>query len=127
MNFVFYNQNYDSYISVPLSGTQFNSRWFTQASYMRMYWGKKILEWTETPEEVYRIAVQLNNKYELDGRDPNGFAGVAWCFGKHDHPWPERRVLGKVRYMNANGLRRKFDAQRYMEQVQALNGAVLND
>jgi len=95
--------------------------------YMRMYWGKKILEWTEAPEEAYRIAVQLNNKYDLDGRDPNGFAGVAWCFGKHDRPWPERCVLGKVRYMNANGLRRKFDAQRYVEQVQALNGAVLND
>jgi len=85
--------------------------------YMRMYWGKKILEWTKTPEEAYRIAIQLNNKYELDGRDPNGFAGVAWCFGKHDRPWPERPILGMVRYMNAEGLRRKFDIQRYVEQV----------
>ena len=76
--------------------------------YMRMYWGKKILEWTSSPREGFRIALYLNNKYELDGRDPNGYAGVAWCFGKHDRGWPERPVFGKVRYMNANGLRRKF-------------------
>jgi deoxyribodipyrimidine photo-lyase len=81
--------------------------------YMRMYWGKKILEWSETPEEAYKIALHLNNKYELDGRDPNGFAGVAWCFGKHDRPWKEREIFGKIRYMNANGLRRKFDADAY--------------
>ena len=155
MNFVFYNPNYHSYISIPrwaketLAQHKNDKREYAYTfdefekakthdsfwnaaqlemvhtgkmhGYMRMYWGKKILEWTETPEEAYRIAVQLKNKYELDGRDPNGFAGVAWCFGKHDRPWPERRVLGKVRYMNANGLRRKFDAQRYVEQVQALN------
>jgi deoxyribodipyrimidine photo-lyase len=82
--------------------------------YMRMYWGKKILEWSETPEEAYKIALHLNNKYELDGRDPNGFAGVAWCFGKHDRPWKEREIFGKIRYMNANGLRRKFDADAYV-------------
>jgi len=84
--------------------------------YMRMYWGKKILEWTDTPEEGFRIALKLNNKYELDGRDPNGFTGVAWCFGKHDQGWKERPVYGKVRYMNANGLNRKFDADRYTEK-----------
>lgn len=76
--------------------------------YMRMYWGKKILEWTGSPREAFNNALYLNNKYEIDGRDPNGFAGVAWCFGKHDRGWPERSVFGKVRYMNANGLRRKF-------------------
>jgi deoxyribodipyrimidine photo-lyase len=85
--------------------------------YMRMYWGKKIIEWSPTPEDAYGIALYLNNKYELDGRDPNGFAGVAWCFGKHDRPWGEREVFGKVRYMNAAGLRRKFDADAYVERV----------
>ena len=81
--------------------------------YMRMYWGKKILEWSATPAEGFETAVWLNDKYELDGRDPNGYAGVAWCFGKHDRPWQERPVFGMVRYMNANGLRRKFDADAY--------------
>ncbi|MEF8873519.1 MAG: deoxyribodipyrimidine photo-lyase [Candidatus Thermoplasmatota archaeon] len=88
--------------------------------YMRMYWGKKILEWSETPEEAYQTALYLNNKYELDGRDPNGFAGIAWCFGKHDQGWKEREVYGKVRYMNANGLERKFDIQSYVKQVKYL-------
>ncbi len=85
--------------------------------YMRMYWGKKILEWSRGPEEAYRIAVRLNDKYELDGRDPNGYAGVAWCFGKHDRPWKERPVFGKIRYMNDRGLRRKFDADLYVKKV----------
>jgi deoxyribodipyrimidine photo-lyase len=85
--------------------------------YMRMYWGKKIIEWTKDPEEAFRIALYLNNKYELDGRDPNGFAGVAWCFGKHDRPWAERPIFGMIRYMNAAGLRRKFDADLYARQT----------
>ena len=85
-------------------------------NYMRMYWGKKILEWSRTPEEAFETALHLNNKYELDGRDPNGFAGVAWCFGLHDRPWTERPVFGTIRYMNANGLRRKFDIQAYVER-----------
>lgn len=85
--------------------------------YMRMYWGKKILEWSAAPEEAFRTALRLNNAYELDGRDPNGFAGVAWCFGKHDRPWGERAIFGNVRYMNAAGLRRKFDADRYVARV----------
>jgi deoxyribodipyrimidine photo-lyase len=86
-------------------------------NYMRMYWGKKILEWTETPKQAHEIAIYLNNKYELDGRDPNGFTGIAWCFGKHDRPWKERPIFGKVRYMNANGLRRKFDTDAYIEKI----------
>ncbi len=85
-------------------------------NYMRMYWGKKILEWSRTPEEAFETALYLNNKYELDGRDPNGFVGVAWCFGLHDRPWTERPVFGKIRYMNANGLRRKFDIPSYIER-----------
>ncbi len=91
--------------------------------YMRMYWGKKILEWSETPEEAFETALYLNNKYELDGRDPNGFAGVAWCFGKHDQGWKEREVYGKVRYMNANGLERKFDIERYVSFSHLKEGA----
>lgn len=85
--------------------------------YMRMYWGKKILEWSSTPEEAYTAALYLNNRYEIDGRDPCGFAGVAWCFGKHDRPWGERPVFGMVRYMNARGLDRKFAMDRYVEKV----------
>ncbi len=86
-------------------------------NHMRMYWAKKILEWTETPADAFRIALALNNKYEIDGRDPNGFAGVAWCFGKHDRPWAERPVFGQVRYMNAAGLERKFDMEAYLKRV----------
>jgi deoxyribodipyrimidine photo-lyase len=89
--------------------------------YMRMYWGKKILEWTATPEKAYQIALYLNNKYELDGRDPNGFTGVAWCFGKHDRPWGQRPVFGNVRYMSAEGLKRKFDADKYARKYPSNN------
>jgi deoxyribodipyrimidine photo-lyase len=88
--------------------------------YMRMYWGKKILEWSKKPEEAFRVALYLNNKYELDGRDPNGFTGVAWCFGKHDRPWGERPIFGNVRYMNDKGLKRKFDADKYVKMVSQL-------
>jgi deoxyribodipyrimidine photo-lyase len=91
--------------------------------YMRMYWGKKIIEWTRTPEHAFKIALYLNNKYEVDGRDPNGFAGVAWCFGKHDRPWAERPVFGLVRYMNDKGLRRKFDADGYVHRIERLKGS----
>ncbi|MBC7221341.1 deoxyribodipyrimidine photo-lyase [Candidatus Bipolaricaulota bacterium] len=88
--------------------------------YMRMYWGKKILEWTDHPEKAYDIALYLNDKYEIDGRDPNGFAGVAWCFGKHDRAWGEREIFGKVRYMNDRGLERKFRIQEYVERIEAI-------
>lgn len=85
--------------------------------YMRMYWGKKILEWTKTPQEAFNRAIYLNNKYELDGRDPNGFAGVAWCFGKHDRPWGARQIFGNIRYMNSEGLERKFDMSAYVKNI----------
>jgi deoxyribodipyrimidine photo-lyase len=81
--------------------------------YMRMYWGKKIIEWTPNPREAFKIALYLNNKYEIDGRDPNGFSGISWCFGKHDRPWAERAIFGNIRYMNDRGLQRKFDADQY--------------
>ena len=84
--------------------------------YMRMYWGKKILEWTASPEEAFSIAVKLNNKYELDGRDPNGYTGAAWCLGKHDRPWAHRPVFGSVRYMSASGLKRKFNIEKYIRK-----------
>jgi deoxyribodipyrimidine photo-lyase len=90
--------------------------------YMRMYWGKKILEWSAGPESAFETAIRLNNRYSIDGRDPNGFAGVAWCFGKHDRAWPERPVFGKVRYMNDKGLERKFDMEAYCARVEALKG-----
>lgn len=95
-------------------------------NYMRMYWSKKILEWSARPEDAWRVALRLNNTYELDGRDANGYTGVAWCFGKHDQGWAERKVLGKVRYMSAGGLERKFDIDAYVEQVDEIwrrNGA----
>jgi deoxyribodipyrimidine photo-lyase len=77
--------------------------------YMRMYWAKKILEWTSDPDAALAIAIELNNHYSLDGRDPNGYAGIAWSIGGvHDRPWGERAIFGKIRYMNAAGLRRKF-------------------
>jgi deoxyribodipyrimidine photo-lyase len=78
-----------------------------------MYWGKKILEWVKKPDDAFNMAVYLNNKYELDGRDANGYAGIAWCFGKHDRPWAERPIFGHIRYMNAKGLKRKFDVELY--------------
>lgn len=90
-------------------------------NYMRMYWGKKIIEWVKEPAKAFRIALYLNNKYELDGRDPNSFTGVAWCFGKHDRPWSERPIFGTVRYMNAAGLERKFDMQAYVRKIEGLD------
>lgn len=85
--------------------------------YMRMYWAKKILEWTRTPEEAFQIAVYLNDKYELDGRDPNGYTGCAWSIGGvHDRAWNERNIFGKIRYMNYNGCRKKFDVNQYIRR-----------
>jgi deoxyribodipyrimidine photo-lyase len=156
MNFVFYNEKYDSYDSIPdwakktlrthqkdrrsylyspkeLESARTHDPYWNASQkemvikgkmhgYMRMYWGKKILEWSKTPEDAFRIALYLNNKYELDGRDPNGFTGVAWCFGKHDRPWEERAVFGNVRYMNDKGLKRKFDADKYVKMMELDKG-----
>jgi len=130
VNFVFYNEKYDSFDGLPewarktltehkrdrreyvytlseFENAETHDPYWNAAQnemritgkmhgYMRMYWGKKILEWSKDPEEAFKIALYLNDKYELDGRDPNGFTGVAWCFGKHDRPWKEREILGKV-------------------------------
>ena len=83
-------------------------------NYMRMYWGKKILEWSATPEAAFETTLALNNKYFLCGRDPNAYTNVAWLFGLHDRPWFERPIFGKVRYMAASGLERKFDMDAYL-------------
>jgi deoxyribodipyrimidine photo-lyase len=92
----------------------------TMHGYMRMYWAKKIIEWSRTYEEAYETAIGLNNYYFLDGNTPNGYTGVAWCFGKHDRAWTERPIFGKLRYMNSNGLKRKFDIEEYVRQMEEL-------
>lgn len=90
--------------------------------YMRMYWAKKILEWTPSVEDAMMIAVYLNDKYELDGRDPNGYAGIAWSIGGvHDRAWFDRPVFGKIRYMNANGCKSKFDVAKYISTMNLLS------
>jgi deoxyribodipyrimidine photo-lyase len=87
-------------------------------NYMRMYWGKKILEWSASPTEAFETTLYLNNKYFLCGRDANSFANVAWIYGLHDRPWgPERKIFGLIRYMNAAGLERKFDIEGYVKRV----------
>ena len=157
INFVFYNNEYDSYSNLPgwatetlleheedereytytrkqLENAETHDQYWNAAmremvhtgymhNYMRMYWGKKILEWSNTPEHAYRTTLYLNNKYFLDGRDPNSFANVAWIFGQHDRGWPEREVYGKVRYMSAGGLKRKAKPEQYVEKVEKRIGA----
>ncbi|MBA2533861.1 MAG: deoxyribodipyrimidine photo-lyase [Rubrobacter sp.] len=152
MNFVFYNEDYDSYSNLPgwakktleehksderkyvytraqLENAETHDEYWNAAmremvhtgymhNYMRMYWGKKILEWSNTPEHAYRTTLYLNNKYFLDGRDPNSFANVAWVFGQHDRGWTEREVYGKVRYMSSGGLERKAKPDQYVDKVE---------
>ncbi len=89
-------------------------------NYMRMYWGKQILKWSADPREAHALTLRLNNKYFLDGRDPNSYAGAAWIYGVHDRGWPERPVFGKVRSMTAGGLERKCDIQGYVRKVEDL-------
>lgn len=154
-NFVFYNNKYDTFDSLPpwarttlnfhsrdkrsylyslkeLENAKTHDKYWNAAQqemlttgkmhgYMRMYWGKKILEWSKNPRHAFNIAIYLNNKYQLDGRDPNGYAGIAWCFGKHDRPWPQRKIFGKVRYMNQAGLKRKFNIDSYAAANQILS------
>jgi deoxyribodipyrimidine photo-lyase len=86
-------------------------------NYMRMYWGKKILEWSSTPQKAFRTTLAINNKYFLDGRDPNSYTGVAWIYGVHDRAWTERPIFGKTRYMAASGLERKCDITAYVKKV----------
>jgi deoxyribodipyrimidine photo-lyase len=92
-------------------------------NYLRMYWAKKILEWTPDLETAYRICVHLNDKYFLDGRDPNGYAGIAWALvGKFDRPWFDRPIFGKRRYMSGGSTGSKFNSKLYIRQMYALPG-----
>jgi deoxyribodipyrimidine photo-lyase len=86
-------------------------------NYVRMYWAKKILEWSASAAQAFQIAVELNDRYELDGRDPNGYAGIAWAIvGKFDRPWPERPIFGQIRYMSGASTGKKFDSKKYIRQ-----------
>lgn len=85
-------------------------------NYVRMLWGKKVIEWRPTHDEAFHLLEHLNNKYALDGRDPNSYAGILWCFGKHDRPWgPESPIFGLVRRMSSRSMERKFNARKYIE------------
>ncbi|GGR38850.1 deoxyribodipyrimidine photo-lyase [Deinococcus ruber] len=86
------------------------------SNYLRMYWGKKVLEWTPDPADAFDTLVYLNDKYELDGRDPNSYGNIAWIFGLHDRPWIRRPIFGMVRYMAASGLKQKFDIKAYVRK-----------
>jgi deoxyribodipyrimidine photo-lyase len=85
--------------------------------YYRMYWGKKIIEWSETLEEALEVMVDLHDRYALDGRDPNTYTNILWCFGLHDRPWGEREIFGMVRYMSLDGMMRKTDVGAYLREI----------
>ncbi len=110
-------QTHDEYWNAAMQEMKFTG---FMHNYMRMYWGKKILEWSKTPEQAFKTTLAINNQYFLDGRDANSYAGVAWVFGVHDRAWFERPIFGKVRYMAAAGLERKCDIRAYVEKVDAL-------
>jgi len=90
-------------------------------NYVRMLWGKNVIAWTRSYDEAFAILEHLNNKYCLDGRNPNSYAGILWCFGKHDRPWMERPVFGKMRYMTTGSTGRKFDSKKYIEWTKSLD------
>ena len=84
-------------------------------NYLRMLWGKKVLEWSATPQEALGTLIELNNKYALDGRNPNSYSGIFWCFGRFDRPWgPERPIFGTVRYMSSANTARKLHLKGYL-------------
>jgi deoxyribodipyrimidine photo-lyase len=86
-------------------------------NYLRMLWGKKILEWSASPKKALQIMIELNNRYALDGRDPNSYSGIFWCLGRYDHPWgPERPIFGTVRYMSSANTARKFNVKDYIRK-----------
>jgi deoxyribodipyrimidine photo-lyase len=88
--------------------------------YYRMYWGKKILEWSRTYQEAVDIMIDMHGRYALDGRDPNTYTNVLWCFGLHDRAWSERPIFGKIRYMSLEGMKRKTDTDAYIEEIRVL-------
>ena len=89
-------------------------------NYVRMLWGKNVIAWSSTYEVAFETLVHLNNKYCLDGRDPNSYAGIQWCFGKHDRPWMDRPVFGTIRYMTSASTGKKFDSKKYIEWTKGL-------
>ena len=90
-------------------------------NYLRMLWGKKILEWSESPQDALRIMLDLNNKYAVDGRDPNSYSGIFWVLGRYDRPWgPERPIFGRIRYMSIRNTMRKLSVASYMEKYAAI-------
>ncbi|MGD9044645.1 MAG: deoxyribodipyrimidine photo-lyase [Desulfobacterales bacterium] len=113
-------QTHDEYWNAAMREMKFTG---FMHNYMRMYWGKKILEWSKTPEQAFKATLAINNKYFLDGRDANSYTGVAWIFGVHDRAWFERPIFGKIRYMAASGLERKCDIRAYVRKVDALEKA----
>ncbi|MBE0700558.1 MAG: deoxyribodipyrimidine photo-lyase [Acholeplasmataceae bacterium] len=110
-------QTHDSYFNAAMKEMVITGY---MHNYMRMYWAKKIIEWSSSHQEAYQILVYLNNKYFIDGRDPNSYASIAWCFGKHDRPWTERPIFGKLRYLNDKGLERKFNIKGYLQRIDDL-------
>lgn len=95
-------------------GQMVRDGWFH--NYLRMLWGKKILEWSAHPRDALRAMVELMNKYSLDGRDPNSYSGYFWTLGRYDRPWPERPIFGKVRYMSSDNTARKLSVKRYIAE-----------
>jgi deoxyribodipyrimidine photo-lyase len=89
----------------------------TIQNYLRMLWGKKVLEWSPTPEGAAEALIELNNRYALDGRDPNSYSGIYWCFGRYDRPWgPRRPVFGTVRYVSSANTARKLALEEYLNR-----------
>jgi len=112
-----YSQTHDIYFNAAMTEGRITG---FMANYMRMYWAKKIMEWSSSMQDAYEIIVYLNNKYFIDGRNPNSYGNIAWNFGKHDRAWQERPIFGKIRYMNAQGLVRKFNMAAYVAYVNTL-------
>ncbi|HEX3683770.1 MAG TPA: deoxyribodipyrimidine photo-lyase [Bryobacteraceae bacterium] len=89
--------------------------------YYRMYWGKKIIEWSRTYQEAVDTMIDIHGRYALDGRDPNTYTNILWCFGLHDRPWFERPIFGTMRYMSLEGMKRKTDTAAYIEEIRQLD------
>jgi deoxyribodipyrimidine photo-lyase len=88
--------------------------------YYRMYWGKKIIEWSPTYQEALETMIHMHDRYALDGRDPNTYTNILWCFGLHDRPWPERPIYGTIRSMSYDGMRRKTNSEAYIKEIEYL-------
>jgi deoxyribodipyrimidine photo-lyase len=88
--------------------------------YYRMYWGKKIIEWSPTYQDALETMIHMHDRYALDGRDPNTYTNILWCFGLHDRPWPERPIYGTIRSMSYDGMRRKTNTEAYIKEIEYL-------